>query len=182
MTAPELRKKLDQTLEFLQSELNQIRTGRASPNLLEDIPVRAYDSVMTVKEVGTISVADSSMLVVTPWDKSLLPAIATAIRDSELKLNPATGDDNVRVPIPALTEERRKEFTKIVSNKTEAAKQSIRNIRQDAMKSVDVAFNNNSIGEDDKFTLKEEYENIVKEYNSKIEDLAESKKEALLKL
>lgn len=182
MTALELRKKLDQTFDYLQSELNQIRTGRASPNLLEDIPVKAYDSIMTIKEVGTISVADSTMLVVTPWDKSLIPAIAKAIRESELKLNPADGDDNVRVPIPTLTEERRKEFAKIVSSKTETAHQSVRNIRQEAMKSVDTAFNDKAISEDERFTKKEEFEEIVKEYNKKLDDLSESKKEALLKL
>ena len=180
MTPTDLNIKLDSAVEFLQQELNQIRTGRASPAILEDLPVKAYDTVMTIKEVGTITVVDSTMLMITPWDKSLLPTIAKSIRESELKLNPAETEEAVRVPIPLLSEERRTELTKLVANKVEASKQSVRNIRQSAMKVVDTAFSNKEITEDDKFATKEEFEDIVKEYNKKIEEMGDSKKKALM--
>ena len=182
MNSVELKKKLESTVDFLESELNQIRTGRASPKLLEDIPVRAYDSMLTIKEVGTISVPDSSLLVVSPWDKSLLAAIAKAVRESDLHLNPAVGDETVRVPVPPLTEERRKEFVKLVSTKVEAARQSVRNIRQDAMKAIETAFSAKTISEDEKFTQKENVEDIVKETIVKIDSVGDSKKNALMSI
>jgi ribosome recycling factor len=101
-------------LIFLKSELAQIRTGRASPALIENVMVDAYGSKMAMKEVGSISVLDSQNLVVSPWDKSLIQAVAKALRESELKINAVDESDRVRVPFPALTEERRKEFVKIV--------------------------------------------------------------------
>ena len=180
MTIAELKSKLDRSFDFLESELAQVRTGRASPTMIEDIEVDAYDSKMTIKELGSILVPDSQNLVIVPWDKSLLKAIAKAIRESELKLNPVEDSDRVRVPTPPLTEERRAELTKIVSTKTEEAKNSMRNIRQDAMKDIDKAFGDKSIGEDEKFTQREEADELVKEYTKSAEELAEGKKSDLM--
>ena len=182
MQQPELKSKLQKCFDFLHSELLTIRTGRATPAILEDLKVNAYGTFMTLKELGSITAQDSQSLVVSPWDKSLISTIAKAIRDSDLNLNPVEEGDLLRVPVPALTEERRIELTKIVTKKVEEAKQSIRNVRQEAMKDIDNDFTNKAIGEDDKFGLKEDVEELAKDYTTKVEELGVSKKEDLLKI
>lgn len=182
MEYSELKKKLESTLDFLTGELGQIRAGGASPRILEDLPINAYDTTLTVKEVGTISVIDSNLLTVTPWDLSLLPILAKTIRESELNLNPSESDGMVRVPIPPLTEERRLELVKLVASKVESSKQAVRNLRQDAMKTIDTNYTNKLLSEDEKFTNKDEVETLVKEYSKKIEELFDSKKKSLLSI
>ncbi len=182
MTSSDLKTKLNKSLEFLKSELSQIRTGRASPSFVESLTVDAYGSRMTLKELGSITSLDSQTLVVSPWDKGLVREIAKAITESDLKINAVVDGNNVRVPFPSLTEERRKEFTKIASSKVEESKNSMRAIRQDAMKEIDKSFADKTIGEDEKFTQREEVDKIVKEYSEKADELGESKKSELMKL
>lgn len=180
MQTLELKKKLNTSIEFLSEELTKLRTGRATPGLIENITVNAYGSNMTIKEVGSVTVPDSQLLVISPWDKSLLKSIEKSIRESDLNLNPVVDGDIVRVSIPSLTEERRKEFAKIASSKVEECKQAIRNVRQDAMKAIDKKYADKLIGEDEKFTQREEVEDVVKEYVSKAESLGEAKKKDIL--
>jgi ribosome recycling factor len=180
MTINDYKAKLDKTLEFLKSELSQIRTGRATPALIENIQVDAYGSKMTLKELGSITSLDSQNLVVAPWDKGLLHIISKAIRESEAKLNPVDESDRIRVPVPSLTEERRKEFTKIVSARVEECKNSMRNVRQEGIKEVEKLFTEKKIGEDEKFKLKEDFDKIIKDYSQKSDDLGESKKTELM--
>lgn len=182
MTQSELKSKLEKSIEFLKTELSQVRTGRASPALLESIQVDAYGTKMHVKEVGSISLLDPQNLVVIPWDKGLLGAIANAIRDSDLKLNPVPEPDRLRVPIPALNEERRKELSKVVNTKVEEAKNAMRSVRQDAMKDIDKEFTDKKIGEDEKFTLKDEVEKIVKEFVTNADTLGEAKRNDLMQI
>jgi ribosome recycling factor len=148
--------------------------------LLENIAVSAYGAEMTIKELGSITILDSQNLVVTPWDKTLLKEIGKAIFESELKINPVVDSTSIRVPIPALTEDRRKDLVKIVSSKVEEAKGSMRNIRQEFMKEIEKAFTEKTIGEDEKFTQKDEVEKIVKDFVSKCDEVGESKKTELL--
>jgi ribosome recycling factor len=180
MTTSELKTKLSKSVDHLQDELSQVRTGRATPALLENIHVDAYGTKMSVKELGSINVADAQNLVVSVWDKGLLPAVAASIRESDLKVNPVIDGNSVRVPIPALTEDRRKEFVKIVSVKVEEAKNSMRNVRQEAMKDIDKRFNDKQIGEDEKFTQKDEIEDVVKKFIEEADELGESKKTDLM--
>jgi ribosome recycling factor len=180
MNTSELKLKLLKSIDFLKSELSQIRTGRASPSLIESILVDAYDSKMSVRELGTITVTDSQSLVVSPWDKSVLKPIAKAIRESGLGLNPIDEPDKVRVPVPALNEERRSELAKVVSGKVEECKNSLRNVRQDTMKSIDKEFTDKDISEDEKFSQKEEVEKTVKTFIEQAEELGEAKKRELL--
>ena len=180
MTNSELKVKLDKSLEFLKSEMAQIRTGRANPGLLEDIVVEAYGAKMTVKELGSIMNLDPQTLVISPWDRGLLSSISKAIRDSEVKLNPVEESDRLRVPVPSLTEERRKEFSKLLSVKIEETKNTMRNVRQEAMKEIDRDFSDKLIGEDEKFRLKEEVEKIVKEFVEKAEELGEHKRQEIM--
>lgn len=180
MTINEYKEKLEKTLEFLKGELSQIRTGRVSPSLIENISVDAYGSKMLLKELGSISTMDSQNLVVSPWDKGLIQPIAKAIRESELKLNPVDESDRIRVPVPSLTEERRKEFTKIVSTRVEECKNAMRNHRQEGIKDVEKQFSEKSIGEDEKFRLKEEYDKLIKDYSGKADEMGDSKKSDLM--
>ena len=182
MIGQEDKNKLDKAVDFLETELSQIRTGRASPTMLEEIEVEAYRAKMKIKELGSISLLDTQTLVVLPWDKSQLKTIAKAIRESELKLNPIDDNDKIRVPVPSLNEERRKELAKIVSSKVEESKNVVRGIRQDIMKDIDRQFTDKEIGEDDKFRLKEETEKVIKDYITQIDDLGEVKKEDLLQI
>ena len=180
MNISELRLKLSKVREFLRGELAQIRTGRASPALIENIQVDAYGTKMTLIEVGSITVLDSQNLVVTPWDKGLIKPIAKSIRESQASLNPVEESDRIRIPVPSLTEERRKELAKIVGVKAEESKNSIRNIRQDAMKDIEKMFSDKSIGEDEKFRLKEEAEKTVKEFTDGVEEISETKRSEIL--
>lgn len=180
MTISDYKSKLEKSVEFLKTEMAQIRTGRATPALIEGVMIDAYGSKMALKEVGSISVLDSQNLVVTPWDKSLIPAVAKALRESELKLNAVDESDRVRVPFPSLTEERRKEFVKIVSNKVEECKNTMRNVRQDGLKEVEKQFADKEIGEDEKFKLKEDYDKLIKDFSAKADELGDSKKSDLM--
>lgn len=180
MNTSELKSKLSKVHEFLQGELSQIRTGRASPALIENIQVDAYGTKMMIIEVGSITVLDSQNLVVVPWDKGLIKSITKSIRESQASLNPIEESDRIRIPVPSLTEERRKELAKIVGVKAEEAKNSIRNIRQDAMKDIEKLFADKNIGEDEKFRLKEETEKIVKEFTDGIENISEEKRSEIM--
>jgi ribosome recycling factor len=168
----ELKRELSDVVEFFKSELSKLRTGRASGSLIEDITVEVYGSQMRIKELGSITTPEPQTIIITPWDKSQIPAISKAINTSELNLNSSFDSDKVRLPIPPLSEERRAEI----------AKTSLRNIRNDVNKSIDKDFTDKKIGEDEKFTLKEEADKIVKEFNQELEDLASEKKKSIMEL
>ena len=177
----ELKSRLDKSIEFLPSDFTQIRTGRVSPALVADISVEAYSSsMMTIKELGSIIVMDPSNLSITPWDKSVLDAIVNGVRNSGQGLSAVKEADRVRVNVPALTEERRIEFTKDVSEKVENCKNSIRSIRQEAMKDIEKDFSDKAISEDDKFRLKEDVEKTIKEFIEIADDIGAEKKNELM--
>lgn len=182
MIFKELNQKLTLSMEFFASELTKIRTGRASSALVENLEVDAYGSRMKIKELGSIAVPEPQTIVVSPWDKSLLKDIDKALRESSLGVNPVAGGDSIKVPIPALTEDRRKELVRAVGVKLEECKNSMRNLRQDAMKQVDKAFADKEIGEDDKFNQREEVEAIVKDFVDRAEKISEDKKQDILKI
>jgi len=181
MNTSDLKLKLGKSIEFLRTELNQIRTGRVSPQLISDIQIEAYSgTIMTLKEVGSITVMDPHNLAVGPWDKGIMDAIVNGISKSNLGLGAVKEADRVRVTVPALTEERRVQFTKEVSEKVEEIKNSIRNIRQDAMKDIDKDYSDKLISEDEKFKQKDEVEKIVKEYVDEADTLGEEKKKEIM--
>lgn len=180
MTTSELKSRLEKSLEFLESELSQIRTGRANPSLVEDLAVEAYSAKVTLKEVASITSPDPQTLLVSPWDRSLLDDISKSIRESDLGLNLVIGGDSIKVLLPPLTEDRRKGFSKVVSAKLEECKSSFRNIRQDAMKDIDRSFSSKEIGEDEKYSRREEVEEIIRDFTTNVENTAESKRQDLL--
>ena len=178
----ELKKELNDVVEFFNSELVKLRTGRASGSLIEDITVEVYGSKMRIKELASITTPEPQTIIITPWDKSQIPLISKALNTSELNLNSSYDNEKVRLPIPALSEERRSELTKLVTTKLEASKTTLRNIRNESNKSIDKDFTDKKIGEDEKFTLKDGVDKIIKEYNEKLDELASDKKKSIMEI
>ena len=182
MNKSEIRRDLTDAVEFFKNELSKIRTGRAASSLIEDISIDVYGSKMRIKELGSITVPEPQLIVVSPWDRSQIPSISKAINTSELNLNSSFDNEKVRVPVPPLSQERRSELAKIVSTKLEACKTTIRNLRNDVMKSVDKSFADKAISEDEKFQQKEEADKLIKEFTEQADSIAEDKKKSLMEL
>ena len=174
------RKKMESVVERFKDEMKKVRTGRAHPDMLSGIKVEVYGQFMPLNQVANITAADATLLVITPFDPSSIQAIAAAIRaDQALGLNPSDDGRVVRVPIPALTEERRKEIVKTASTKVEEAKVAIRNIREDARKAIKVAA---EMGEDIKKRAEKELDELTKEFNDKVETEFKNKSTEIMKI
>ena len=174
------RKKMDEVIQRFKDEMKKVRTGRAHPDMLSGIKVEAYGQFMPLNQVANVTAADATLLVITPFDPSTIQAIASAIRaDQSLGLNPADDGRVVRVPIPALTEERRKEIVKTASAKVENAKVALRNIREDSRKAVKIA---TELSEDVKKRAEKEIDELTKEFNDKVDTEFRAKSEEIMKL
>lgn len=174
------RKKMEAIIERFKNEMKKVRTGRAHPDMLSGIKVEVYGQFMPLNQVANITAADATLLIITPFDPANIQTIATAIRaDQSLGLNPADDGRVIRVPIPALTEERRKEIVKNASTKVEEAKVALRNVREDARKALK---NAEEISEDVKKRAEKEIDNLTKEFSDKIEDDFKTKSEEIMKL
>ena len=174
------RKKMEKAIERFKDEMKKVRTGRAHPDMLSGIKVEVYGQFMPLNQVSNITAADATLLVITPFDPTNIQAIAAAIRaDQSLGLNPADDGRVIRVPIPALTEERRKEIVKNASAKVEEAKVAIRNVREDARKAIK---NTEEMSEDVKKRAEKEIDEITKEFSDKIDSEFKSKSEEIMKL
>ena len=174
--------KMENTLKIFHEELNRLRTGRATPSLLEPVFVEAYNSKMKISELGTVNAPEPKLLTVQVWDKSMVQNIEKAIRESELGLNPSTDGQLIRVPLPDLTEERRLELTKVASKFSEDSKISIRNIRRDAMDSIKEEEKNNIISEDEQKSLSDDIQKITDEKIKTIENVFEDKKKEIMQI
>lgn len=157
----DLTTKMEKAVEILKRDLSGLRTGRASVNLLDSIMVMAYGTPTPINQVASVSTPEARLICVSVWDKSLAPAVEKAIRDSDLGLNPASDGSLVRIPIPALTEERRKELSKIASGYAEQSKISVRNIRRDGMEAVKSMEKDKLISEDDKKSYEDEIQKLT---------------------
>lgn len=174
------RKAMEEAVSRFEEEMKKVRTGRAHPDMLASIKVEAYGQFMPLNQVANVTAADATLLVITPFDPSTIQAIASAIRaDQSLGLNPADDGRVVRVPIPALTEERRKEIVKNASAKVEQAKVALRNVREDARKELKAA---EELGEDVKKRAEKEIDDLTKEFSDKVETLFKAKSEEIMKL
>ena len=176
----EFRSEFEQVIEFFKAELGSLRTGRANAALVEDIPVEAYGSIMNVKGVGSVLVPDSKTIMVEPWDKSLLKEIEKAIRQAPIGVNPVVDGSRVRVTLPALTEEGRRELAKIVSKKAEEAHIGIRGVREKAKDTLTRMENDKEISEDERFRLQEALEAAVKAWNDKVRELEAEKVQEIM--
>ena len=174
------RNKMSAVIERFKEEMKKVRTGRAHPDMLSSIKVEAYGQFMPLNQVANVTAADATLLVITPFDPSTIQAIASAIRaDQSLGLNPADDGRVVRVPIPALTEERRKEIVKNASAKVEQAKVALRNVREDARKGLKAAA---ELSEDVKKRAEKEIDDLTKEFTDKIESAFKAKSDEIMKL
>ena len=179
MNINDFKKDFNGAIEFLKSDISQLRTGRATTAMVDSITVEAYGSHQPLKAVGTIMVADTKTITVEPWDKSLLGAIEKGIRDSGLGINPVNDGKLIRLVLPDLTSERRAELIKILHQKLEAARISVRKIREEVRTLITDEEKAKSITEDDKFRLQEELEKIVKDYNEEIKKVGEAKEKEI---
>ncbi|MBW7944640.1 ribosome recycling factor [Patescibacteria group bacterium] len=172
--------RADKTLDFIRGDVAQLRTGRASAQMLDIVSVEAYGTRMKVNELANISVPDPGMLVVTPWDKSLLPTIEKAIASSGLNLHPVVDGTIIRIVVPPLTEERRKELVKLLHQKIEAGRVMMRSVRTDAKKEIEDQEGQAGVSEDMIKADLETLEKKVKEYMEKIDALSADKEKELM--
>ena len=160
--------RMSKAIEACQNEMNKIRTGRASTALLDTVKVDAYGTMMSLNQVANLSVPDAHTISVQPWDRGMAGAIEKAIRDANLGLNPASDGTSVRVPMPPLTEERRKEITKLVKKHGEEAKIAVRNVRRDAMENLKKAEKAEHFSEDER---KRGEDDVQKKTDQKVKDI-----------
>jgi ribosome recycling factor len=183
MTIADVKKsaeqKMHKTLETLKVDLGKVRTGRAHTGILDHVMVDYYGNPTPINQVANISLIDARTIAVTPWEKKLVAAVDKAIRDSDLGLNPATMGETVRVPMPALTEERRRDLTKVVRSEAESARIAVRNIRRDANNALRDLVKSKQVSEDDERRAQEEVQKLTDRHIAEI-DKALAAKEAEL--
>ncbi len=175
-----LKKRMDGTIEMLQKEFSGLRTGRASVNMLEPVMVEAYGSMMPLNQVGSVSVPEPRMLTVSVWDASVAKNVEKAIRDAGLGLNPIGEGTSIRIPIPALTEERRKDMTKVASKYAEQTRIAVRNIRRDGMDELKKLKADNAISEDDQKRFSDEIQKLTDSYVEKIDKMLIDKEKDIM--
>ncbi len=178
----EIESKMIKTIEILKKEFSGLRTGRASVGLLEPVHIDAYGSKVPLSQVSNISVPEPRMLTVQVWDSSLISVVENAIRTSNLGLNPMTEGNLIRLPIPDLTEERRKEIVKVASKYCEDSKIAIRNIRRDSMDSIKSLEKNKEISKDELFQNSEEIQKITDKIIDTIDSLFMEKEKDILQV
>lgn len=171
----DITRRMDGALEALKREFAGLRTGRASTALLDPIRVEAYGQEMPLNQVGTVGVPEPRMLTVQVWDKSMVGAVERAIRDSDLGLNPSADGQLVRVPIPELSEERRKELTKVAGRYAEQAKVAVRNVRRDGMDGLKRGEKDGDISQDEHKKLADQIQKLTDEHIKLIDEAAAAK-------
>jgi ribosome recycling factor len=184
MTIAEIRKSTEQkmvkSVDALKHDLAKIRTGRAHTGLLDHIQVDYYGAMVPLSQVGNVGLSDARTITVQPYEKKLVPVIEKAIRDSDLGLNPASSGDVIRVPMPPLTEERRKDLTKVVRHEGENAKVAVRNLRRDAIAHLKEMLKKKEVSEDDERRAQDDVQKLTDRFITDIDKLiAEKEKEIL---
>ena len=172
--------KMSKSLDTLRSDLGKVRTGRAHTGLLDHIQVDYYGAMMGLKQVANVTLSDSRTITVQPWEKKLSNVIEKAIRDSGLGLNPTSVGDSIRVPMPALTEERRKELAKVVKSDGEHAKVAIRNIRRDANTTLKDALKAKTIPEDDEKRAQDDIQKLTDRFIKDVDHAVAEKEKELM--
>ena len=178
----DLKRRMNGAIEVLKDEFGGLRTGRASPALLEPIQVMAYGSPMPMNQVGTISAPDGRMLSVQVWDNSMIPAVEKAIRDSDLGLNPQTEGNVVRVPVPQLSEERRIEMTKVAGKYAEQARIAVRNVRRDGIDMLKKKEKDGEISQDEQRAWTDEIQKLTDASIKEIDSSVASKEAEILQV
>jgi len=176
----EVKKRMDTAIDHVRKELSGLRSGRASVSLLDPVQVEAYGSTMPLNQVASLSVPEASLIVAQPFDPSLTSAIERGIQKANLGLNPASDGKVIRIPIPALTEERRKEMSRLVHKYAEEGRNSVRQVRRDANERLKKLLKEHKISEDDERRALEDVQKITDQHVSLIDDLQKKKDQELL--
>jgi ribosome recycling factor len=172
--------KMQRSIDSFKSDLAKIRTGRAHTGLLDHIQVDYYGSPVPISQVANLTLVDARTIGVQAWEKKMVPVIEKAIRESDLGLNPATHGDLIRVPMPALTEERRKELTKVVKNEGETAKVAVRNLRRDANEQLKKLVKDKEISEDDERRGSDDVQKLTDRFVAEIDKLVQTKEAEIM--
>ncbi|MDD7312753.1 MAG: ribosome recycling factor [bacterium] len=174
--------RMDKTLETLKADFGSLRAGRAHVSLLDGIMVEAYGSMTPLAQVGSISVPDARTLSVSVWDRGLAKSVEKAIMESDLGLNPSSDGQLIRIPVPPLSEERRKELTKVAGKYAESAKVAVRNIRRDSLDEIKRLKKDNQISEDEEKRFENEIQKLTDESTKKVDDLLAQKEKDILQV
>lgn len=174
--------RMGKSVESLKGDLTKIRTGRAHPSLLEHITVEYYGSEVPLTQVANVNVADARTLSVTPWEKPMVPVIEKAIINSDMGLNPATAGEIIRIPLPPLTEERRKDLIRIVKHEGEGAKVAIRNIRRDVLGDIKTLLKEKEITEDEERQAQDDIQKITDKYVAMVDEVLKEKEKDLMEI
>lgn len=175
-----LNEKMQKALDVLDRELSGLRTGRASANLLDPVVIEAYGSKMPLSQVGTVSTPDAKTITVQVWDKEMVKTVEKAITDANLGLNPSSDGQLIRMNLPALSQERRKELVKIAHKYGENTKISLRNVRRDGMEALKTMEKNNEISKDELHTYENDIQKLTDTFTNKVNDLIKSKETEIL--
>ncbi len=170
----------DKVIDFYEKDISSIRTGRVSASLVENIMVDSYGTKMPLKQVASINISGPRAISIQPWDKTLNQVIEKAISQSDLGVNPSTDQDSINIFLPPLTEEFRTNLVKILNEKSEDARVSLRKVREEYWKEIQDGFKDGLIREDDKFKGKDDLQKTVDEYNQKIENISDRKKKEIM--
>jgi ribosome recycling factor len=183
-TIPEIKKSAEQkmakSVDTLKADLGKVRTGRAHTGLLDHIHVDYYGTPMPINQVAGVTLADPRTIAVQPWEKKMVPLIEKAIRDSDLGLNPATAGDVIRVPMPPLTEERRKDLIKVVRHEAENARVAVRNIRREANEHLKKLLKDHAVAEDDERHAQTDVQKLTDRFIADIDKLLAAKEADLM--
>ena len=172
--------KMHKTVETLRHDYQKVRTGRAHTGLLDHIRVDYYGSMMPINQVANVTLGDAHTIAVQPWEKKMVPVVEKAIRDSDLGLNPATSGEVIRVPMPALTEERRKELIKVVRHEAENARVAVRNIRRDTNEHLKKLLKEHKVSEDEERHAQTDVQKLTDRYIADIDKVLQTKEADLL--
>jgi ribosome recycling factor len=172
--------KMQRSVDALKVDLAKVRTGRAHTGLLDHVQVDYYGTMMPINQVANVTLADPRTIGVQPWEKKMVPVVEKAIRNSDLGLNPSTSGDLIRVPMPPLTEERRKELIKVVHREAEAAKVAIRNVRRDANEHLKKMLKDKECSEDDERHAQVDVQKLTDRYVAEIDKLLQAKEADLM--
>ena len=172
--------KMHKSLEALKNDLSKVRTGRAHVGLLDHVMVECYGSMVPINQVANVSLGDARTINVQPYEKNMIGKVEKAIRDGDLGLNPATSGDMIRVPMPALTEERRKELIKVVRGDSETAKVAVRNVRRDANDALKKLLKDKEISEDDERRAQEEIQKLTDKFVVEVDKMLQVKEADLM--
>ncbi len=178
----ELERKMKVSTEHFRNEMSKLRTGRASINVFEGIKIDYYGNLTPINQVATLGVPDPSLITIQPWDPNFLESIDKAIRAADLGLNPINDGKTLKVPIPPLDEERRRELAKHVKKMMEDEKTTLRNMRRETKETIEFLEKEKEITEDDKFWGYDKLQEITNEYSKKIEELAQAKEKEVLEI